>query len=513
MVKKRNLKPKTVHEESSVSPILQIDFEDPLFSSAAHPTRPVIISGLATGHLYCHSYDADTLERKVAEKKQLFTKKYGNKTNISSLADKWWLQLDHTSSDDNLSLNWKTKRHKGSCRSVLFDVLENSVGEFIYSGGTDNIIKKASTETGKVVAKCDASSQFETPKDSITTMAASSTHPFLLAGTDDGQVLVYDSKQLQNNLLKFKLPGVHDDSVNKILPMSAVSPYHYLSLGSTTLSHLDIRKGVLTQSDNQEDELLSMCYPTEFVNRAKNDTVLVSHGEGIITLWRESTNRLSDQILRIKVNKGASIDAMVSTMNAGDEEMSDCVWCGDSEGLLHRVNYKKSKIVETRVHSATTSKLGGLDEVGGLDIDYEYRLMSSGMEGLKIWSCEPESDNEASENEASDREDDLWSDTDEEDSLPESEDELIPGSDENNEEKEHIPVCSPSENMLAETSPQSTEVLRSTKGLQKKRRLIPNAGSESASSSQKDSDETPKPQNKKSKKKKSNNGIAKFDGI
>lgn len=511
MAKKRTLKPKTVHEESTVPPILHIDFEDPLFAAAAHPTRPVIITGLATGHLYCHSYDADSLERKVAEKKDFYNKKFGNKTNISSLADKWWLQLDHTSSVDTLSLNWKTKRHKGSCRSVLFDVLENSVGEFIYSGGTDNIIKKGSTETGKVVGKCDASSQFETPKDSITTMAVSTTHPFLLAGTDDGQVLVYDSKQLQNNLLKFKLPGVHDDSVNKILPMSAVSPYHYLSLGSTTLSHLDIRKGVLTQSDNQEDELLSMCYPTEFVNRAKNDTVLVSHGEGIITLWRESTNRLSDQILRIKVNKGASIDAMVSTMNAGDEEMSDCVWCGDSEGLLHRVNYKKSKIVETRVHSATTGKLGGLDEVGGLDIDYEYRLMSSGMEGLKIWSSGPGSDNEASETtEASDSEDDQWSDTEEEDSFPESEDEHISGSEENDEEKDHTSASSSGEVKAADTS-QSSEVSRSTTGLQKKRRLIPNAGS--SISAQTDSDESPKLQSKQSKKKKSNNGIVKFDGI
>jgi hypothetical protein len=202
-----------------------------------------------------------------------------------------------------------------------------------------------------------------------------------LTGTEDGHVLVFDSKNLGSDKLKFKVENAHDDAINHILPMPDVSAYHYLTLGSTTLSHIDIRKGIINQSDDQEDELLSMCYAND---TEKNDMVLVSHGEGIITIWKNSKNRFQDQLTRIKVNKSASIDAIIPTMNNEDSEMSSSVWCGDSEGLLHRVNYKQGKVVETRVHSSLVGKVA--DEVGILDIDYDYRLISAGMDSLKIWS-------------------------------------------------------------------------------------------------------------------------------
>ena len=167
--------------------------------------------------------------------------------------------------------------------------------------------------------------------------------------------------------------------------MPAVSAYHYLTLGSTTLAHIDIRKGIITQSDDQEDELLAMCFPSDEVSQS-NDTVLVSHGEGLITIWKNSKNKLMDQLSRVKVNKSASIDTIISTMNADNEDMANSVWCGDSEGLLHRINYKRGRVVETRLHSVAKGKHGAVDEVGILDIDFDYRLVSAGMDTLKIWS-------------------------------------------------------------------------------------------------------------------------------
>ena len=47
--------------ESSVAPIVEIYYQDPLFTMAAHPTRPIIISGLGTGYLYCNTYDVAEL--------------------------------------------------------------------------------------------------------------------------------------------------------------------------------------------------------------------------------------------------------------------------------------------------------------------------------------------------------------------------------------------------------------------------------------------------------------------
>lgn len=384
--------------ESKSPPILQINYNEPLFSSAAHPTEPLLVSGLATGHVFCHRYDDEALEESLWSAKSAFNRINKEDFTISQLKKKWWTEVDHSDSNSTVDVVWKTRRHQGSCRSVIFDCREDVVGESIFSVGTDHIIKRANTETGKVIGKSNLSPHYDDSKEAVTTLQMSTSHPFLLAGTENGQVLVFDSNELRGNSLKFKLAQLHEDSINKILPMPAISPYHYLTLGSTTLAHFDIRKGLITQSDDQSDELLSMCYPNEFYDKNGNDTVLVSHGEGIVTIWKNSVNRLSDQILRIKVNKNASIDVIMPTMNGENSELN-CVWCGDSEGLLHKVDYKKSKVVETRVHSATMGKLGGIDEVGCLDIDYKYRLVSSGMEGLKIWSkgADTDSDNDDSD--------------------------------------------------------------------------------------------------------------------
>lgn len=385
--------------ESSVSPILEINYNDPLFTAASHPTKPILLSGLATGHVYCNSYDAEKLEELTQSKreeyatleKQAYTQgkiPHINKS-VSQLKKKWWtIVQDNTeipNDGDLIKTNWKTKRHKGSCRHAIFEPLENSVGDFIYTCGTDNIIKKASTETGKVVGKVDVLSDYSNKKDLLTKLCHSVTHPFLLSGKEDGHVLVYDSANLNSNKLKFKVESAHDDSINHILAMPAVSAYHYLTLGSTTLAHIDIRKGIITQSDDQEDELLAMCFPSDEVSQS-NDTVLVSHGEGLITIWKNSKNKLMDQLSRVKVNKSASIDTIISTMNADNEDMANSVWCGDSEGLLHRINYKRGRVVETRLHSVAKGKHGAVDEVGILDIDFDYRLVSAGMDTLKIWS-------------------------------------------------------------------------------------------------------------------------------
>lgn len=389
-----------VQSESSVAPIVEIAYSDPLFSLAAHPTKPLLLSGLATGHLFCHTYDADKLEEEAQKAREARAEAQGDKVITVSQGKPWWTVVDDHANITNphISTAWKTKRHKGSCRSVIFDPLELSVGESLYSVGTDYIIKKANTETGKVISKTLTQAHLSN-KDNITKLCHSATHKFLLSGTENGHVLVYDSANLSAEL-KFKVNEAHEDAINDILPMANVSPYHYLTLGSTTLSHIDVRKGIITQSDDQADELLLMCYPTDHVNDHKNDTVLVGHGEGIVTIWKNSKNKFMDQLSRIKVNKNASIDVLMPTMNNESEELTNSVWCGDSDGLLHRIDYKRGRVVETRVHSRTTGKHGAIDEVGILDIDYDYRLISAGMDSVKIWSKGSEDWEDVSEGES-----------------------------------------------------------------------------------------------------------------
>ncbi len=67
----------------------------------------------------------------------------------------WALAQEHVFRDDghsgvgHIDTVWKTRRHKGSCRTLGFSV----DGAQLYSAGTDGIVKVADATTGQVAAK------------------------------------------------------------------------------------------------------------------------------------------------------------------------------------------------------------------------------------------------------------------------------------------------------------------------------------------------------------------------
>ena len=79
---------------------------------------------------------------------------------------------------------------------------------------------------------------------------------------------------------------------------------------------------------------------------------------------------------RIKIAKDESVECIVSTL-----QDDNSVWCGCSDGKLYKVDIKRSKISEVRKHNT-------VDEVQFLDLDCEYRLVSGGMDNLKIWQSQ-----------------------------------------------------------------------------------------------------------------------------
>lgn len=387
-MKKKTKQKKNV--DSLSQPILEIDYEDPLFVSVCHPTKPILITGTATGHIYCNNYDSIKLEDYRINGKPNCSQlkndlKLKEDVNTISSENRWYrFSVENQAVyNDYISLNWKTKRHKGSCRNCIFENLNGSIGEKIYSLGSDKVIKKAHIENGKVSDKVCLKKFKESENDQFSKLSHSNTHPFLLIGSDNGNIYVLDSNNISKNSLKFNLSNIHDDTVNHILPMHNVSPYHYLTIGSSTLSHIDIRKGIVTQSEDQGDELLCMCYPN--VDTESNDTVIVSHSEGILSLWKNSYNKFNDQISRIKINKLSSIDVVIAAIeNSTDSNQN--LWCGDGDGFLYKFDYTNGKIFEKRSHSNCSGENVNADGVINLDIDYDYRLVSAGMDSLKIWS-------------------------------------------------------------------------------------------------------------------------------
>lgn len=99
-----------------------------LFAQAIHPSQPILTVGLSSGHVQTFRLPADAHEHDSSS----------NNTSTST-----------TNGVGQIETTWRTKRHKGSCRSVAYSY----DGEVIFSAGTDGVVKAASTATGQVGSK------------------------------------------------------------------------------------------------------------------------------------------------------------------------------------------------------------------------------------------------------------------------------------------------------------------------------------------------------------------------
>jgi WD40 repeat protein len=350
-------------------PLLDLQFHDPIFSVASHPSQPLLAIGLANGHIYMLQYDVKVLK---------------------AISDKSWkvkIAKDAEYEGNSVEILWKTRRHKGSVRSLTFD----AQGESLFSIGADKVLKKSNVTNGKVILKTTIVDQ----TSDFTKMLKSQTHDFLVLGDENGGLTVINSNSLE---ITNKLPRVHDDAINDIIQQIPNKlPYRFMAIGSTTLSIFDLRKPEpISVSDDQEDEILS----ATLITPNDNDSgVICGMSEGIITIWN-SKNGFKDQLNRIKIDKNESIDCIISSYR--DDGL---IWCGSSNGLIYKVDAKRGKILENRIHSK-------LDEVCFLDIDYGFRVISGGMDNVRLWDGGDEDEEEEDEDE--DLDEDSDGDSDEE---------------------------------------------------------------------------------------------------
>lgn len=102
-----------------------------LFAQAIHPSEPVISVGLSTGHVQTFRLPVEEEENNNDDE--------GDQGSVSSSRN----------GTGHIDTVWRTRRHKGSCRTLAFGV----DGETLYSAGTDGLLKAAKTETGVVENK------------------------------------------------------------------------------------------------------------------------------------------------------------------------------------------------------------------------------------------------------------------------------------------------------------------------------------------------------------------------
>lgn len=380
MGKKSKSKKNAVEELGSRGePLAEWRFDEPLFQMVLHPEKPILLCGLSNGFIYCYSYDVAKLQQVLDDNKKNWSKSEGE-------TDSFWANIevgDDRESVEGIKLLWRTKRHKGSVRCICLD----PDGAFVYSVGTDKVLKKAVTETGKVVQKITLKDQ----QSDFTKMFKSATHPYLLLGDEDGNVTALNSESLQTMNKVVKIHG--GDAINDIFQFCKRSLHKYISLGQTTLAYWDAResnesdfaladddedsKRKVLLSDNQEDEMLC----GTFLDPEVGDTVVCGMGEGILTVWKPNKNDLEDQLNRIKICQNESIDCIVPTL-----QDDDSVWCGCSNGNIYKADVKHGRVVEVRCHSEE-------DEVAFIDLDYDYRVVSGGMDKIILWQTNDETTN------------------------------------------------------------------------------------------------------------------------
>ena len=366
-----------VLSESDALPILEFKFADALFQMASHPELPIVAVGLSNGYIYCFEYDPKGLAKTLAQNKKNF--KLENEKSEGKKKEVYWDVVDVPLKEDfensNVKLLWKTKRHKGSVRGIAMD----PNGESMYSIGTDNIIKKADVKSGKVTKKVHI------PNDDhkFSKLVVSGTHPFLLLGDEVGNIYTLNSNTFE---LLNSIKGIHGgDSINDIFHFAKRSIYKFISAGETTLAYWDCRQDNAKDKDQEDEEKRNVVYSDDqedeilcgtFLDTEDGETVVCGMGEGVVTIWKPLKNDLEDQMSRIKIAKDESVECIVSTL-----QDDNCVWCGCSDGKLYKVDIKGSRIAEIRKHN-------DVDEVQFLDLDCEYRLVSGGMDNLKIWQAQ-----------------------------------------------------------------------------------------------------------------------------
>ncbi|KAF2501110.1 WD repeat-containing protein JIP5 [Lophium mytilinum] len=372
-----------------------------LFAQAIHPSEPIVSVGLAGGHVQTYRLPPVAFD--------------GSSGGDVTAPENGFGTIDTI---------WRTRRHKGSCRTLAFSV----DGSQLYSAGTDGLVKAADSMTGQVVSKIAIPHDATTNKSDAPALLHGLSPQTLLLATDSSALHIYDIRAPHSQLASrpSQTHHPHDDYIASLtpLPPSAASTSgfskQWVTTGGTTLAVTDLRRGVLVRSEDQEEEMLSSVFVGGMTARgtSKGEKILVGGGSGVLTLWERG--QWDDQDERIIVDRnpkgGESLDVLTAVPE-GIGAWGKIVAVGQGDGLVRFVRIGQNKVIAQLRHDGEYEDQDHPGEpVVGLGFDVGGRMISGGGTKLKVWHEKVANEDEAEEaegNGVSKRE--LSDDSDEED--------------------------------------------------------------------------------------------------
>ncbi|KAF2840452.1 WD repeat-containing protein jip5 [Patellaria atrata CBS 101060] len=344
--------------------ICTLQLTSDLFTQILHPREPLLAIGLAAGHVQTFRLppvgDSDD----------------GISNDGKSASENGCGQIE---------TGWRTRRHKGSCRSLAFGI----DGETLYSAGTDGIVKAASSETGQVASKVAVPIDAATGDLDVPSLIHCLSPQTLLLATDSSALYLYDLR-VDNTFKSARSQQTyhpHDDYISSLTPLppsdTSTSGFskQWVSTGGTTLAVTDLRRGVLVRSEDQEEELLSSLYvgglPAKGTSRGEK--ILAGGDGGVLTLWERGV--WDDQDERIIVYRGAgggdSLDALtLLPENIGPRGKTVAV--GGGGGEIRFVKLGMNKVIGGVRHDEAEGVIALGFDVGG-------RMISGGGQVIKVW--------------------------------------------------------------------------------------------------------------------------------
>lgn len=289
-------------------PLFDEKHDEAIFTAAFHPSKAQFVLGFVSGTVTAYSYSQRESEIEVL---------------------------------------WSTRRHKGSCRSVLY----TQDGKNVISGGADMILKKADSSTGKVSAKARA--------PGVVTTACVNSKCYAV-GDEEGSVSIYDLETMRRSQL---YKNVFEDLINSIVPLTYENNYRFVAAALAQLVLIDTRKGIVQRSADQECEIIQGC-------SASAKRLAFGTSDGYLLIWDRQDFR--DRLHRMRITDGG-----IESVIAGSTD--NVVVVGTNEGLIYEIDVNQYRILRYRA-------LEKPEEVSVLDWDYNYRLASCGLDHVVLWN-------------------------------------------------------------------------------------------------------------------------------